>query len=161
MKHTIVKHPDARLYKRSKPIQSLVKAVELGKRLKTIATERQAYGIAAVQTGQLVRVFVYREKVEDDFTIVINPSVTVNTLSADAIEGEVDKEGCLSIPGRLFLVKRPKQISVVYTNEDGERVERTLQDHEARVFLHEYDHLEGHTLLGGQITGAVLADVTI
>ena len=52
-------------------------------------------------------------------------------------------EGCLSIPGINESVKRPAKVLVNYLNENGEEQERWLEGFEARVFQHEYDHLEG------------------
>ena len=52
------------------------------------------------------------------------------------------KEGCLTFP--LFLpIKRPKWVKVKYENDDKETVEEYLHDINARVFQHEYDHMEG------------------
>ena len=52
-------------------------------------------------------------------------------------------EGCLSIPGINESVKRPAKVLVNYFDENGEEQERWLEGFEARVFQHEYDHLEG------------------
>ena len=53
------------------------------------------------------------------------------------------EEGCLSVPGIHKKVRRPRRITVRYTNEAGEPVEEELKDYPARVFQHEYDHLDG------------------
>lgn len=41
------------------------------------------------------------------------------------------------------MIKRPLGIQVSYFNEDGDEVEEKLMDHKARLFLHEYDHING------------------
>ena len=52
-------------------------------------------------------------------------------------------EGCLSWPGLWLKVKRPIWIEVEYENENGEHTKNKLKGLEARVFQHEYDHMEG------------------
>lgn len=56
-------------------------------------------------------------------------------------------EGCLSIPGIRALVPRYSEIEITYTNEQSERVVLVLTDFVARVFQHEYDHLDGKVYL--------------
>ena len=55
-------------------------------------------------------------------------------------------EGCLSYPGLWLNIKRPFLIEVEYENENGEQIQNKFVDLEARVFLHEYDHMEGSNL---------------
>ena len=71
-------------------------------------------------------------------TAVINPEV----LHVSS-ETETDWEGCLSVPGIRGRVPRPKNISVRYSTRKGKQIERDFSGFAARVFLHEYDHLEG------------------
>jgi peptide deformylase len=60
---------------------------------------------------------------------------------------EKDWEGCLSIPGIRALVPRYKDILITYTNEQGDLVEAEMEGFVARVFQHEFDHLEGKVYL--------------
>lgn len=53
------------------------------------------------------------------------------------------EEGCLSIPGIFESVKRPSTIEVRYRDINFDIKEETLEGIEARIFQHEYDHLEG------------------
>ena len=53
------------------------------------------------------------------------------------------KEGCLSFPFLFLSITRPKWVNVKYTDENGEIVEEYLHGMSARVFQHEYDHMEG------------------
>jgi peptide deformylase len=55
-------------------------------------------------------------------------------------------EGCLSFPGIYIKVSRPSSIGVRFQNKKGEVREETLTGLTARIFLHEYDHMEGITL---------------
>jgi peptide deformylase len=53
------------------------------------------------------------------------------------------EEGCLSIPGIFEEVKRPEQVEVRYRDENFEWQEEVLTGITARIFQHEYDHLQG------------------
>lgn len=75
-----------------------------------------------------------------DFEIVVNPRVTRQS----ALEAE-DVEGCLSLDGQ-FKVKRPFQIHVEYQDADLNKKRNAFQGMEARVFLHELDHLDGRLI---------------
>ena len=73
---------------------------------------------------------------------MINP-----TFQALSDTTEKDWEGCLSIPGIRALVPRYKDIHITYNNEQGTLVEAKLEGFVARVFQHEFDHLEGKVYL--------------
>ena len=116
------------------------------------ATSREANGagIAAPQIYDSRRVFIlsirptprYPHAPTMEPTAVINPEVLWTSE-----ESEKDWEGCLSIPGLRGRVPRPAAIRVRYLGLDGVTVEREFSGFAARVFLHEYDHLEGMTWL--------------
>ena len=53
------------------------------------------------------------------------------------------EEGCLSIPGIHESVKRPDEVHVRYIDENLQQQDKWLTGFEARVFQHEYDHLDG------------------
>lgn len=70
--------------------------------------------------------------------------VFLNPQIVEIEEEEVDfNEGCLSIPGIFSELQRPDKIYVKYQNLAFETVEEELQGLEARIFQHEYDHLDG------------------
>jgi len=58
-----------------------------------------------------------------------------------------DWEGCLSIPGIRGLVPRYKTVRTKYLTRDGSIKEQTFSDFLARIFQHEYDHLNGISFL--------------
>jgi peptide deformylase len=58
-----------------------------------------------------------------------------------------DWEGCLSIPGIRGLVPRHKSIVVEYTTRNEGKKREELEDFIARIFQHEYDHLNGIVFL--------------
>jgi len=75
-------------------------------------------------------------------TAVINPKI----ISASK-EIAKDWEGCLSVPGIRALVPRHTSILVEYTTVTGKKVKKQYKDFIARIFQHEYDHLEGKVFL--------------
>ncbi len=103
-------------------------------------------GIAAPQVYVNKRIFIvasrpnarYPNAPEMDPTPVINPEIT---WKSDEIEK--DWEGCLSIPGVRGLIPRHKSIRIEFATREGKRVKREYSDFIARVFQHEFDHLEG------------------
>ena len=52
-------------------------------------------------------------------------------------------EGCLSYPGLWLKVRRPEGIEVTYEDVKGELQEKAMFGLEARIFQHEYDHMDG------------------
>lgn len=93
-------------------------------------------GLAAPQVGIKKRIFIMGNFTK--LVACINPKIV--SLSEDRV---LDFEGCLSFPDLFMKVKRSATCTVQYYNTDGVQVERELEGLEARVFLHEYDHLIG------------------
>lgn len=57
------------------------------------------------------------------------------------------KEGCLSFPFLFFNLKRPRKIVVKYRDIEDKIQEGHLDGYMSRIFQHEYDHVEGKTML--------------
>ena len=104
-----------------------------------IETMRAANGVglAAPQVGILRRIAVVETEPGEVFEL-INPKIIA---TAGEEEGA---EGCLSVPGRYGLVKRPLHVTVRAMNREGKEFEITVHDFQARAFCHEIDHLDGH-----------------
>ena len=106
----------------------------------------EGVGLAAPQVGLPIRLFIIDlDVVSDDepqykgyLHTFINPEIIEESDETSSMS-----EGCLSIPGINESVKRPAKVLVNYLDENGEEQERWLEGFEARVFQHEYDHLEG------------------
>ena len=93
-------------------------------------------GLAAPQVGVLRRVVVI-ETPEDGLFELINPKII-------AYSGEQEgEEGCLSVPGRWGITKRPMHVTVRALNRRGEVVDYTGSGLLAKAFCHELDHLDG------------------
>jgi len=112
---------------------------------------KDAAAISANQLGVNLRAFVCRNGSE--LLTVINPSIVWTSLdNPDEIvqdeEGVTPKsvpmwEGCMSFPGKNYLINRAYSIKVDYMNEKEAYHRVTLTDQWARLFLHEIDHLNG------------------
>jgi len=101
-------------------------------------------GIAANQIGINKSFFLIREN-EEMFRVYFNPKI-LNS----AKEKNIEKEGCLSVPNYRLLVDRPVQISVKWQEiENNIFVEKNniFENEKARVFLHEFDHLKGISII--------------
>ena len=79
-----------------------------------------------------------RDQLKDFKEVFINPTITNQ-------EGDewAFAEGCLSIPDIREDVFRQETVSFEYVDENFEKHSKTLNGLAARVFQHEYDHLEG------------------
>lgn len=92
-------------------------------------------GLAGPQVGILRRVVVV--DIGDGLIEMVNPEIV-------RAEGEqTGPEGCLSIPGRQGVVKRPNEVTVRAMDGRGEPFEITADGFLARAFCHEIDHLDG------------------
>ena len=101
------------------------------------------YGLAANQVDVDKSIFVYKMPGTNDYFALINPDIISRN-------GKITSrgEGCLSIPGVYFNVKRYKQIKVGALNTNGEFVvTKTKSKKVAKILQHEIDHLKGITLL--------------
>ena len=95
-------------------------------------------GLSANQIGINTRVFVMGHEQHDFRMNVFNPRVV-----EIADEMKAYKEGCLTWPFLMLSIRRPIDCVVNYWNEEGEPKLEKLQDMTARIFLHEYDHMNG------------------
>ena len=108
-----------------------------------LETMREAYGvgIAAPQVGIMRRMFVAEPEPDAEIERVyymINPVII--EVSDNLVEGS---EGCLSVPDVIGDVMRPDYVKMEALDLNGNKQVYEFHDFDARVMLHEYDHLEG------------------
>lgn len=138
----IVLYPDPRLKKMSQPVASFDERLSLlVARLFELMRQAKGVGLAAPQVGENIRLFVMNATQEPgDDRVYVNPVLS-------DIEGEEEQEeGCLSLPGVHVRVVRGKQVKMHAQNLAGEPIEEIASGFVARVWQHEFDHLNG-TLL--------------
>ena len=96
-------------------------------------------GLSANQIGIEERAFVMMVDIDLQQTITcFNPKIIKE--SKDEV---VMEEGCLSYPEMHLDISRPRSIIVKYEDEGKSIFKRRLDGYIARIFLHEYDHMEG------------------
>jgi peptide deformylase len=136
----LVSEHDPILKQKLKPFEfsSFTNAKELADNLFNFMKENNGIGLSANQVGIDARVFVLG--LENYRLDVFNPEI-INIIGKDFLLDE----GCLSFKNIFVKVKRPSSIHVKFQNSSGEICEEIFSGMTARVFLHEYDHLEGIT----------------
>jgi peptide deformylase len=132
--------PDPCLRAKSKPVKDVgARERILINSLFMAMKEHKGIGLAAPQVGINEQIFVV-DTGKETFAVV-NPKI-LQASGSDMME-----EGCLSIPGILVNVKRPKIVLVEFTDEYNRTVSAQLSGLAAKVFQHENDHLQGKLII--------------
>ena len=135
----ILTDKDPALHKVCKPVASFDnKLFKLLDDMRDTLIESGGVGLAAPQVGILRRVVLVDVGMEDNEIVeFINPEM-IET------DGEqYGAEGCLSVPGKYGLVKRPMYAKVRAQDRNGDWFEAEGEELIARCFCHELDHLDG------------------
>ncbi len=140
----IVVYPHPSLRRVAQPIQKIDQQVrDVAERMLALMHEARGVGLAAPQVDLPWRLFVTNPtgQPEDDH-VYINPA-----LRDPSSQTDLHEEGCLSIPGVNGQVMRPTQITITAQDLDGCAISETADDLHARIWQHEYDHLDGVLIL--------------
>ena len=129
---------DPALHKMCRPVTSFdARLHTLLDDLKETLADANGAGLAAPQVGILRRVVIVVDA-EDNMLELVNPEILTQ-------EGEQEGfEGCLSVPGRWGVVKRPYKVRVRAQDRNGNFFEAEGEEIVARCFCHELSHLDGH-----------------
>jgi peptide deformylase len=120
---------------------TVLQAKDLYELLRDKLVEHKGVGLSAPQLGIMTRVFVIgNPDAPNEIIGVFNPLI----VDYDE-ETVVYEEGCVSYPGLFIKIKRPRGIRVRYRGWNGEAGTTRYEGYTARVFQHEYDHLNGIT----------------
>jgi peptide deformylase len=114
--------------------------------IETMDEGGRGIGLAAQQVGKALRLFVLRRYIDgpDGKWTVSDPIVYINPKILSVSEEKwVTEEGCLSIPKLNLPVERPFRIKIESTRLDGSHVVEEIEGMNARVVLHENDHING------------------
>ena len=115
---------------------------KLAREMFLIMYAAQGVGLAAPQVGINKRLMVYNESGDRskwlNEVVLINPVITEFSDTTD-----IEIEGCLSFPQMNGSVERSKWIKVEAMNLKGKTIKKKFKGWEARIFQHEYDHLDG------------------
>jgi peptide deformylase len=103
-------------------------------------------GLAAPQVGVPLRLFVFNWT-DDDNTLwrgaAVNPQLWLSPTPVGEPDVETESEGCLSIPGERFPLRRAELAVLKASDIHGDPFEISAEGWLARIFQHEYDHLDG------------------
>ena len=132
----ILTHKESALHKTCKPVTNFDSRLhKLLDDMHETLEESGGVGLAAPQVGILRRVVLVDNG--EEVLELVNPTL-VET------DGEqVGPEGCLSVPGKYGLVKRPYYAKVRAQDRNGNWYEADGEELTARCFCHELDHLDG------------------
>lgn len=132
----ILTDKDPALHKVCRPVEKFDKRLhKLLDDMTQTLVEANGVGLAAPQVGILRRVVLV--DTGDQVLELVNP--TLLETSGEQVGGE----GCLSVPGRYGLVKRPYFAKVRAQDRNGNWFEVEGEELIARCFCHELDHLDG------------------
>ena len=96
-------------------------------------------GLSANQCGLPIRAFVMYTNIDKkEITLFMNPKITW-----ESEETMTYSEGCLTFPFLFLNITRPKSIKFTFTDNEGNTQESAFTGLTARIFQHEYDHMEG------------------
>ena len=148
MKLELIKHPSDWLTKKIDPWDfdnPPMDPIELKNEMFKIMKANLGIGLSANQVGINARCFVFiinnnTNNQLDREILCLNPEIVEN------IEPVVTMwEGCLSFPNYFVKVRRPKEILATWYDENLEQKKSKIEGYTTKVFLHEWDHLQGVT----------------
>jgi peptide deformylase len=103
-------------------------------------------GLAAPQIGVGLRLFVY-SWIDDNDELVrgaaVNPQLLISPPPTGEADEDTESEGCLSIPGERYPLRRAELAILTAVDVTGAPFEIRAEGWLARIFQHEFDHLNG------------------
>ncbi len=139
----IIHYPDPRLKKMSRPVIVFDEDLKaLAARMFELMREARGVGLAAAQVGQNIRLFIMNPTGESE-----NDQIYVNPDLSEAEGSEEGEEGCLSLPGINVTIVRDKALKLNAQNLEGKPFEQSAGGYLARIWQHEFDHLNGIMLI--------------
>lgn len=133
----IVKDGDEILRRKCRPVENITPRItRLLDDMKATLHKANGVGLAAPQVGVLRRICIV-ECEPGELIELINPEIT-------EMSGEQEEvEGCLSVPGKWGVTKRPEKVTVKATDRHGNSFTVEGEGLLARALCHEIDHLDG------------------
>ena len=139
----ITHYPAGVLGRRAEPVEEINDNIrQLVDKMTDIMIKNKGVGLAAPQAGVSLRLFIISlDGSRENVKVYLNPTIT----PIGELEG-ID-EGCLSVPGIYTKIRRYKQCEVTATDLDGNEFTDQGKGLYARAMQHEYDHIEGITIV--------------
>jgi peptide deformylase len=145
----VLRYPDRRLKSPAVPIRRPGPAARrLARDLEdTARSYTRTVGLAAPQIGAMWRMAFVDCTAHPKVPDALGPLWLIDPVVVDSSGREVGREGCLSLPEITANVRRPTNVAVRYLDLDGGEKVLETSGFEARVILHEIDHLDGILIL--------------
>ncbi|MHC4438738.1 MAG: peptide deformylase [Planctomycetota bacterium] len=139
----ITHYPAEVLGGKAKPVENIDENIrQLVDKMIDIMLKNKGVGLAAPQAGVSLRLFIISlDGSRENVRAYVNPTVTPNG------ELEAIDEGCLSVPGIYTKIRRYKKCEVTATDLGGNEFTDRAEGLYARALQHEYDHIEGITIV--------------
>ena len=139
----ITHYPADVLGRRAEPVDKIDDNIHrLVDKMTDIMLKNKGVGLAAPQAGVPLRLFIISlDGTRDNVRAYVNPTVTPSG------ELEAIDEGCLSVPGIYTKIRRYKKCKVIATDLNGNEFTDRAEGLYARALQHEYDHIEGITIV--------------
>ncbi len=140
----IVKYGDPRLSKVCKPVKDFSTLPDIISNMYDSMYEVDGIGLAANQIGIDLNLFII------DITHTEEADETAEFINGKIVDSRGEStfsEGCLSVPGVEFEIKRPEFITLQYQSLDGKKHEKEFGGLYARAIQHEIDHLNGKLII--------------
>ncbi len=144
-KRSILIYPDPILRAKAKPIVKVTASIRaLVAEMFELMREEEGAGLAAPQVGESLRVFITEARPDEDIPerVFINP--VLSAMDGDLIPYD---EGCLSLPDVRGMIRRPTFVAIDAMDLDGAMMHLESDAFPARVWQHEFDHLEGTLII--------------
>ncbi|MBO4423417.1 MAG: peptide deformylase [Clostridia bacterium] len=133
----IIKDGDETLRRKCRPVVNITPhIIKLLDDMKDTLHKANGVGLAAPQVGVLRRIAIV-ECEEGELIELINPEIIEQSGEQEEVEG------CLSVPGRWGITRRPEKVKVRATDRNGDTFEVEGEGLLARALCHETDHLDG------------------
>ncbi|MFH1371344.1 MAG: peptide deformylase [Planctomycetota bacterium] len=149
----ITHYPAQVLGKPSQPVEKIDDSIRrLVAKMTDIMVELKGVGFAAPQGGVPLRLFIISiDGTRENVRVYVNPTVKPE---GSLVENE---EGCLSVPSIYAKIKRYSRATVTATDLDGKMFTERADGLYARALQHEFDHIEGITIINRMPTTSRIA----
>jgi len=149
----ITHYPAPVLGEPSQPVDKIDKNIRrLVDKMTDLMIELKGVGFAAPQAGVSLRLFIISlDGTRNNVRVYVNPTVKGE---GPLVENE---EGCLSVPGVYTKIKRYSKANVTATDLEGNTFTETGEGLYARALQHEFDHIEGVTIVNRMATVSRIA----
>lgn len=137
----LLQYPNYNLRITTKAVEKVTpELVEIAKEMYKLMYAANGLGLAAPQVGLDISLIILEDQGKP--LIIFNPIILKRSK-----EQEYDSEGCLSFNGVFRLIKRPLEVTAKYRDVTGKMQYQVFKGLQARVFIHEYDHLFGKLMI--------------